>query len=591
MKIAEATQAKTDRGYLAVATLSRGSTAVTLLIITVTLATLWILGSAQYFLVCDMECGETLLAIRAADHFAAHGLRYGLLEVAGDEDKPLIYAHNVNIGGLTFVLLQSLGVENLAYKTLLPLTAYGFGLFYMFLIVRQVTQSATVGLVTLAVFAVTYWPVGAFAMNALRAWHILGFFAVVFHIHNLIDPRGRLDPRHWLGVLVGAVVAFGCGYDFWIICGSVALAQLLIQSRFPLRVALRAAVLTGVAFAAPFVLRQIHVAYVLGTAFWWQDVLYTIAIKVPYASKLIRLPPLEQVDAWYTAHNVLRPPAHPTNSFLQILNTLQHMIAAVTLPRWGWLTLLTLPATLLAAISPRLRASTPGVVGATLLVPMVIGSTVGLMILAPFSLHVYFKHEFPLVAFPLLLAKGAVIGWCVEIIRNGRKLSIVAGMVAALYILDMAMVHRNNTKNGPYLNLGWVKFVLDNPDGEFLLATFNPALSRALPMLDKLNVRYIRQEDVIEQLKKPRHGRHYLVYQPIERFVDFDSAVPRCAWRDWITMLLKDPPAPSMHMNCIHGTPLPPDARPQPSLDEIARLGRVVERSDGGVGYVIIGLP
>jgi hypothetical protein len=539
-----------------------------------------------------MECGETLLAVRAANHFSTYGIRFGLLETSGPDDNPLIYTHNVNIGSLTFVLLEALGIQSLAAKTLLPLAAYGFGLLYLYLIVRQVTRSELVALVTLLLFATTYWAVGAFALNALRAWHTLGFFSVVLHTYNLINSKRRLDPRHVVGLGLGACITFGCGYDFWVICAAVAVALLFIQDKFPFRVGFRVAVVVGCIFFVPFVLRQIHVAFVMGLAFWWQDLTYMLAIKIPYGSKVITLPSMQELEAWYVSQRVMLPPASPTSSIAAVYYTFRHMLAAVTLPRWGWLNLLTLVAVVLIPIIPRLRGSTPGMMSATLLLPILIGLAIGILFLAPFSLHVYFKHEFPLVAFPLLLAKGAIVGWCAEAVWYRRSHAAVAGIVVAVYIFDSAMVHWNNRVNGPSNNFGWVKFVLDHPDAEFVLATYDTSLSRKLPMLDNAKVTYIRPQDAIGQISKPSSSaQRYLVYQPIERFSDFDAPVPRCTWRNWIAAVFKNPPPRSAEMSCIYGTPLDPKAVAQPSLDDIARLGGVIERSDAGVGYVIVALP
>src|SRR3954447_24265968 len=77
-----------------------------ILIILATLGSLYIVGWAHDFVLCDMECGETLLAIKAADQFATLGVRYALLEVLGPDDNPVVYTHSVNLGTLTFVGLQ-----------------------------------------------------------------------------------------------------------------------------------------------------------------------------------------------------------------------------------------------------------------------------------------------------------------------------------------------------------------------------------------------------------------------------------------------------------------------------------------------------
>jgi len=561
------------------------------LVIAITIAGLWIAARAYGFLVCDMDCGETLLALRAGEQFALHGVRFGLLEALGPDDRPQIYTHSVNIGALTFILLETLGVQSFAAKALLPLAAYGLGLFYVFLTVRRVTASDLAALVTLVVFATAYWGLGAFAFNALRAWHLVAFFAVAFHAGSLIGVDRRLRLPHVAGLVFGAVVAFGCGYDFWIICGAVAICQIMLALP-SWRALLPALLVTAVIFAAPFVLRQLQVIAALGAPYWWQDFLYTLAIKIPHASRIIHLPPQEELDAWYRAHNVLRPPASATNSFVEIFYTFRHMLAFVTLPRWGWLGLITLPMIMAVALMPACRGSLPGLVGARLIWPMMLGMAAGVTALAPFSLHVYFKHEFPLFAFPLLLAKGAALAWLVRVALAPGRRRVAATAATAVFAIDAAMVHHNNTVTGLYNNVGWTEFVRRNPNAEFLLATYQPSHSRQMPAVDGLKVTFIGAQEAQAALQAPKDSAtpRFLVYQPTDQVVDFDAPVPRCVWREWITTLLTPSPPRSERVSCIYGFPLPPTATPQPSLDEMSTLGHVVERSMKGIGYLIFAL-
>jgi hypothetical protein len=219
----------------------------------------------------------------------------------------LIYTHNVNIGALTFVALEALGVPS-EYKFLLPLAIFGLGLFYVYLTVRRIDGNDLAGLLALLLFASTYWGLGAFALNPLRAWHLPAFFAVVFHTMGVV--RRKRPVAEGTGLAFGAIAAFGCGYDFWIICGAVSgMIALAHVKNFSLREILRPGVVIALTFATPFLLRQVHVAYVMGTSYWAQDFIYSVAIKIPYADRFLTIPPLDQIDAYYRKHNVLRPPA------------------------------------------------------------------------------------------------------------------------------------------------------------------------------------------------------------------------------------------------------------------------------------------
>src|SRR5690348_2128064 len=82
------------------------------LIVVLTLTALFLSAPPTRPLNCDMECGETLLSLSAAQQFREHGIEHGLLENLGSRENPSIYTHNVNIGALTFVGLEALGVSD-----------------------------------------------------------------------------------------------------------------------------------------------------------------------------------------------------------------------------------------------------------------------------------------------------------------------------------------------------------------------------------------------------------------------------------------------------------------------------------------------
>jgi len=546
-------------------------------IITLTLIMLWLSASRTGLLVCDTDCGETLLAINAANSFAQHGVEFGLLENLHSHAWPVLYIHNVNIGSLTFTLLEALGLHAIEQKMLLPFAVYGLGLFYVFLTARQFSKSDLAAIVILVNFAIVYWAVGSFASNALRSWHTLAYFAVVFHAASLTRSRW-----HVAGLFFGALIAFGCGYDFWLICGASAGFLLLFNSNDRCR----SIVIAGVAFAVPFIARQVHVAAVIGPAIWWQDFIYSVAIKVPYAHRLIPIPPLADIDAWYERNRIFRPPAQPGNPWWMILFTFRHMIEFVTLPRWGFLTLFTYAGALAAALLQPLVPSFIGRFSLLLLLPLTLGAVTGLALLAPFSLHVYFKHEFPLIAFPLLLAKGITIAACLQWLKQRWTWRMAAGLIISLYVADVALTHRNNTRYGLYPNLGWIPFAATTNPAEITLAAQRLS-GHAEPMigLKQSLYTYISPHDVAKAATR------YIVYQPIERIHDFDSVVPTCQHTDWISRMLGWHGKTPEEYSCIYKFPLTPQARRMPSLDEAIRLlpgYKVTDRSDFGIGYVIL---
>jgi len=541
---------------------------------------------------CDMECGETLLSLRAAQQFRDHGIDYGLLENLGSHEEPSIYTHNVNIGTLTFVAMEALGIPDI-YKFLLPLAAFGLGLAYVYLSVRRISDNAHLALVTLCLFAITYWGLGAYALNALRAWHLFAFFAVILHSYG-IASRGA-SSTEIAGLCLGAIVAFGCGYDFWIICAAVSLLVALANlNTYSARRVVGLGLILAAIFALPFVLRQIHVAWAMGLSYWAQDLVYSVAIKVPYAADFINIPTLDVIDAYYRDRHVLRPPAQPSNSAAQIFFTFRHMIASVTVPRWGLLSLLTLAGVLAVVAIPRFWLSPLGKYIRSLIVPATIGVAIGLIIFAPFSLHVYFKHEFPLLAFMLLLAKGAVVYFAITIALAKTKVWKVrmAWILLVAFVVDTAMVHWNNSTYGPALNFNWGKTFAEHSNEKIALTTY-----KLMPILIPVADPYIGidgQRAVYvtpEQTLAGKSDLRYWLYQPGDRFVDFDSPVPLCNWTGWFRQLVSWHPQSDLGMNCIYHQPLPENATRQRSVPEMiaaaAEWYSVVREDRSTNGYVV----
>jgi len=558
-------------------------------IVFITLTALAARSWSTHLLDCDMECGETLLAIRAAQQFETNGIDFGLLENLGTHENPLLYTHNVNIGVLSFVFLQALGVSA-QFKRVLPLAIYGLGLYYVYLTVRRIGESQIAALITLIVFATTYWGLGAFALNALRAWHLLAMFAIIFHTFGLTQTWSSRDAA---GLAVGALAAFGCGYDYWVICGAVSVFVAFANCpSWTRRQIARTGTIIATAFVFPFLLRQIQIAVVMGPVYWLQDLVYSLAIKVPYLDLIIKIPSLDEIDAYYQGFHVLRPPAQPGNDAAQIFYTFRHLIASVTVPRWGWISLATLFGTLIFPLVSTTNKTWLSNFSCRLILPLTFGSIVGIVLFAPFSLHVYFKHEFPLLAFPILTAKGAAIYFAASLVLREKNIrQTIAGSVIVLLVFDAIMVDWNNTKNGPALNFRWTGIFREHPNEQVALATYQfPAglmsVANSYLGIDKNRAHPVNFADVASVKER------YFVYQPTDRFVDFDSSQPHCEWTGWLRAIVKSKRQYRSGTNCIYGSPIPPGAESQPSIDEfIASTGdryRVIGRDTYGIGYVVL---
>jgi hypothetical protein len=526
-----------------------------LCIIMTTMTFLWLDARPKQFLNCEADCGETLIAINVADAYAKNGDHHAFLErLGGTDEHPKFYTHNVNIGALSFTALEAMGVHSNAGKALLPFCAFALGLFFVFLCVELFTNSALAGLITLLVFATTYSGNLFFAFNALRAWHILALFGVLYYVGKLCKTSDTTSFwKPWLGLTVMATIAFGCGYDFWVPCGAVALMALFFQTPSSIKLFCARLVLIGVAFTIPFILRQLQIIYALGLDYWTQDMYYSLAIKIPHAADLLPLPSMDAVDAFYSKYSVSRPPASPSSSFKAILETFTTMVSTITIPRWGLVTVVTFATMLVFSIWIRFaifRNLTKRVFGAVLnpplerfipeanlLLPVFLGITLGIIIFAPFSLHVYFKHEFPLIGFILMLAKGLAI-YSLILMMQTRRTQLTVAICSLLFVffaVDAVMVRNNNRLYAYGSVFSWVPFINEHSQQQFLLSWHPidglPILSVAsIPVADPANA-----FATIKALRERKLNRpDYWVYQPDRHSNTFDAVQPTCQWQDWI---------------------------------------------------------
>lgn len=541
------------------------------------------------FLDCKMECGESLLAARSAELFREQGVTYGLLENMGTLKDPSVYTHNVNVGGYLLIAAEILGVPG-RYFFVTALLVFGLGLYYVYATFLYFTKSNLAALIALTAFASTYWGLGTFALNPLRAWHLIAFFAVFLHTSQILsNARSKLSIA---GLVFGALAAFGCGYDFWIICGATAASVIVLSTDSSLTQKARVTFMVAAAFAAPFLLRQIQVAMALGADYWAQDFIYSVAIKVPYADRLIKIPSLDEIDAYYRAHHVMRPPAQPGNTAWQIFFTFRHMVEFITIPRWGLLTLGITTACAMASLLPFFRKNIFVAISYRMILPMLVGPAIGLIALSPFALHVYFKHEFPLLAFPLIAAKSLLLYILIKVVleRNHVILSMVAAACVLAIGLDAALVHWNNTYHSEYPNFAWIKFYKGHKQEDVALSTYQ-MMGYATPYLEATQspTTYFEQQRVRlgEEPNEP-----FWIYQPVDYMTDFDRTMPRCRWTGWLRELRGQRFPSKPGISCVYDQVFIPTAKPAPlTLDEVAasvKTYEVIDRNDMGIGYLVM---
>jgi hypothetical protein len=312
-----------------------------LAIIAAMMILLWLQGTRHGFVPCVVDCGETFVAMEQAQTFAVTGFSYGLIQDHATSDRvqahPFLYTHNVSIAAVLFPLLEALGITPLWAKQLLSLFVYGLGLFYVFRATLYHTRSTICAFTLLILFCGDLLGVFSFGLNALRTWHWLAIFGLLFHAGRLAIDPARAPWRDRLAVAALALVAFGIGYDYWVICFLIAIFMALAYLPPPrgYRLAFANVVWIGFAFGLPFILRQVHIATVLGAEFWWKDFVYSAGIKVPFLRDIISLPTVNEIDAFYRQHHVLRAPATQASSWGEITRTLADMTEQILLPTYG----------------------------------------------------------------------------------------------------------------------------------------------------------------------------------------------------------------------------------------------------------------
>ena len=525
------------------------------------LCVVWVVGGHHDYIPCRSDCGETVLAQEQVAGYRLSGVKYGFIQYQTEPTGDLLYTHNVHIGAIVFVLLDAIGVRSFWAKQVVTLAAFGLGLLYVFRTAAYYSKSSLGGLIILILFCLDYEHVLSFGLNALRAWHWLALFGLAFHTRRLM-VEARKRRTDYAAVVALAFVAFGIGYDFWLICSCVS-GVILLLSRHEMSAGAgrltRSAWVLG-SLVLPFVIRQVQVVSVLGTRYWVTDFLYTVGTKVPGMSRLLRMPSLDAIDAFYEANHILRPPAFPASSLSSTLATLADMISYILIPGWGLpFCLVAVTVALFAIADVVLRGRTwyrARGVGAIvsglnaegwclLIAALSIGIGCGLAILAPFSLHVYIKHGFPLLAAAILVPAGACLTLATEsLVRTGShgwRGGGIAAVVIAVLAGYNALIQINNARTASDVNLSWIRFLSQHKRATYALS-YRPLLVDG-EAIDWVRVGPEHAPDILERARRGQplfdgfmrnsmRPRDYWIYQPADRDVEFDAPSPSCRRQD-----------------------------------------------------------
>jgi hypothetical protein len=180
----------------------------------------WTYGLRHFFIPCIQDCGETFDALQSVANYRLYGFRYGMVQDYAIAPNlvahPFFYTHNVNFASIIFTVVDAIGLAPFWSKQLVTIVGFGAGLLYVYRATAYFTGSVTVTLVAMLFFVTDIRHVLAFGLNPLRARHWLVLFGVLFHVARFVS-QSRFARVDRLAIFFLAMLAFGIGYDFWII--------------------------------------------------------------------------------------------------------------------------------------------------------------------------------------------------------------------------------------------------------------------------------------------------------------------------------------------------------------------------------------
>ena len=446
-----------------------------LLIIFLFSSILFVHGSLNNFIPCEKDCGETFIALHQARNSYLTGAKYLWLENLATspdiQNHPFLYSHNVNIGNLIFTICEKIGLTILWQKQLITLSITALGLLYVYLCIFKVSKDRFLSLLTLFLFSISYNQVFSFGLNALRAWHWLALFGSLYYTQHLLED---FRVKNCLFVLLFAFISFGCGYDFWMIVFLSCLFLSIVLSFKESKNNIKNLLFLGFSFSIPFFLRQFQVLLVLGYDYWLTDFHYTFLSKIPFVTHFFSYPSAEKISEFYQSYNILRPYSLPEKSLLSIWVTFCWMFRDIVYSSYGLINCITVIFSIIFCTinlirrNPETNYRMP-----VLYLSIVFGTIVGLFIFCPFSLHVYMKHEFPLLGATFYIAISSIVFFARQYIQN-KKLNHI---LAAFFIFTILAVQIENIKNRCPLDNSWVNFVKAHNKNTYAVSWLNSAVA------------------------------------------------------------------------------------------------------------------
>jgi hypothetical protein len=546
--------------------------AIVLILSAVTLLIVWE-GAMTHWLP-QSGMGEALAANHYVTNYRLYGMKYGLLEdlATGQSEAshPYLYTHNVNMGGLFFVLLDNFGFRSLAAKQVLTILAFLLGMLASFYVIRTITGSYLLGSLNVLFLSCDYLYSVSFALNSLRAWSYLGIYLTILFAYFLARRySGSTNLPLWkilTGCFAASLITFGLGYDFWICTIFIGAISILAfwRAKFDVWKIFQAFLLYGTTLSIAPLLRQAQIIWALGFRFWSKDLYYSAVIKLNVASKIFPLPALSTIDQFYHDHGVVRAPASPSQSVSQILSTAAQMLLHVALPTIGLVTAVIIIGGIVLCAAVIIRESVHSETkrswlndSAKLALVQTIGIMCGLAFFAPLTLHIYLSHKFPLIIVPIALLKAIVclylLRTCARFALRGQSFrSSICALLLMFIAVDFIIIQRTNCRNLYRIPVGVISFVEQHLQASYVvpytadLATaFSTNWAFALKpglesgVLNKINTGDIPFETddyiVFGQRDSSSKGDlyrkpNYWIYFPTDAITEFDSPTAKNHW-------------------------------------------------------------
>lgn len=497
-----------------------------LALIFATLAGVWWWASYYNYIPCISDCGETFISQLYARNYRLFGFDYGLVEDHATSPlaaaHPYYYTHNVNLGGLFYTLLEIGGVQSFVAKQFFVLLIFGVGLFYIYLATAYHSRSRLLALTVLLIACTDFGLFLSFGIHALRVWSWLAIFGLLLHVGRLAYEIRTPRWVDYFGIFIFGAIAFGIGYEFWIVCLGIVAATFFFC--FPrshsVKKAVRPLFIILCIIFIPFVLRQIHIAMVLGFDYWKTDFLYSFAIKIPFAGLIFKIPPINEINQWYESFNIMRPPSDATDSLPQlrgvIAQTYEAFLIAVV-PIVGSLgvfltTVVSMLGTVWAIINRCLKHQPSGADNhevhsaaavnetsgelrkaanaadatidlrrvANLIAGLCVGMGAGNLVMLKMVVPFYITMTMPMLGAVFVLCKGAVLATLVQFAVNRRgALRVVQwpAIFAALIIIDQVLIQIGNVKAARPMETGWIQTVQDNSKATYAVSFIAPVVA------------------------------------------------------------------------------------------------------------------